>query len=449
MTSAAEPPRAITHRRVLNVAVPIVLSNATVPILGAVDTGVVGQIGLAAPIGAVGLGAIVLSALYWVFGFLRMGTVGLTSQAHGAGDAGEVAALLTRALLIGVAAGVCVILLQVPLFLAAFSLAPASDEVEGLAQQYMAIRVWSAPAAIALYGITGWLIAQERTRAVLILQLWMNGLNVVLDLWFVLGLGWSVQGVAFATFIAEWSGAGLGLWFCRAAFAGVAWRAWARVFDRARLRHMLAVNSDILVRSLLLEAMFVSFLFVGSGMGDDVLAANQVLLQFLMITSYGLDGFAFAAEALVGQAMGARRRADLRRAAMLTSLWALVVVVVYTLIFALAGGMIIDLMAKAEAVRDAARSYLIYVLAVPLLGVAAFMLDGIFIGATRTRDMRNMMAVSFVVYCVSAVVLIPMFGNHGLWMSLLISFVARGVTLGLRYPALEASVEQGPANRRA
>lgn len=449
MSNPADPSGAITHRRVLNVAVPIVLSNATVPILGAVDTGVVGQIGLAAPIGAVGLGAIVLSALYWIFGFLRMGTVGLTSQAHGAGDQGEVAALLTRALLIGMAAGCAVILLQVPLFWAAFQMAPGSDEVEGLAQQYMAIRVWSAPAAIGLYGITGWLIAQERTRAVLILQLWMNGLNVVLDLWFVLGLSWSVQGVALATFIAEWSGFALGLWFCRAAFSGATWRAWTRVFDPVRLRHMMAVNSDILLRSLLLEAMFVSFLFVGSGMGDDVLAANQVLLQFLMITSYGLDGFAFAAEALVGQAMGAGRRAQLRRAALLTSLWALVVVVVYTIIFALAGGAIIELMAKAEPVREAARIYMVYVLMVPVLGVAAFMLDGIFIGATRTRDMRNMMAVSFGVYCVAAVVLIPLFGNHGLWMSLLISFVARGVTLGLRYPALEASVGKGVSQRRA
>lgn len=210
-----DPREVVTHRRVLNIAIPIVISNATVPILGAVDTGVVGQMGLAAPIGAVGLGAIILSALYWIFGFLRMGTVGLTAQAAGNDDTAEVAALLTRGLLIGAGAGVLVVALQIPLFWAAFFASPGSPEVEGLARQYMAIRVWSAPAAISLYAITGWLIAQERTRAVLVIQVWMNGLNIILDLWFVLGLDWGVQGVAIATFLAEWSGALMGLWFCR------------------------------------------------------------------------------------------------------------------------------------------------------------------------------------------------------------------------------------------
>ena len=242
-----------------------------------------------------------------------------------------------------------------PLFWGGFQLAPASDEVEALARDYMAIRVWPAPAAIAVYGITGWLIAQERTRAVLAIQLWMNGLNIVLDLWFVLGLGWGVEGVAVATFLAEWSGAALGLWFCRAAFAVPAWRDWAQVFDHARLRHMMSVNTDILIRSLLLQAIFVSFMFVGSGLGDVTLAANQVLLQFLMITAYGMDGFAFSAEALVGQAMGAR--AALRRAAWVTSFWGLVTGAALSLGFALAGGWIIDLMAKAEEVRAARGSF--------------------------------------------------------------------------------------------
>ena len=304
MTEAVAGPAPVTHRRVLRIALPIVLSNATVPILGAVDTGVVGQLGAAAPIGAVGIGAIVLTAVYWIFGFLRMGTTGLASQALGARDAAEVAAILTRVLMIGAAAGLAMILLQRVIFAGTFLAAPASAEVEGLARGYMQVRVWSAPAAIALYGVTGWLIALERTRAVLAVQLWMNGLNILLDLWFVIGLGWGVEGVAFATFLAEWSGLALGLWFCRAALAAPAARAWGRVFDRARLARMARVNTDILIRSVLLQAIFVSFLFLGSGLGDVALAANQVLLQFLHITAYALDGFAFAAEALVGQAMG-------------------------------------------------------------------------------------------------------------------------------------------------
>ena len=317
----AAPRGAITHRRVLAIALPIVLSNATIPILGAVDTGVVGQLGEAAPIGAVGIGAVILSAIYWVFGFLRMGTTGMVAQARGAGDAAETGALLMRALLLGAAGGAVFILLQAVLFWGAFRLAPASAEVETLARAYLAIRIWGAPAAIAIYAVTGWLIAVERTRAVLLLQLWMNGINVVLDLWFVLGLGWGVQGVAVATLIAEWSGLAMGLWLCRAAFRGTAWRDWARIFDRARIARMARVNGDIMVRSVLLQAAFTTFLFLGAGRGDVNLAANQVLLQFLQITAFALDGFAFAAEALVGGALGAGDRPRLRRAALMSSGW--------------------------------------------------------------------------------------------------------------------------------
>lgn len=427
----------VTHARVLKVAIPIVISNATVPILGAVDTGVVGQLGHAAPIGAVGIGAVILTGFYWIFGFLRMGTTGLTSQAYGAGRSGEVSAMLTRALMIGILAGVAIIFLQVPLYWLAFKVSPASVEVETMARQYLLIRVYSAPAAIALFGVTGWLIALERTRAVLVLQLWMNGLNIALDLWFVLGLDWGVPGVAFATFLAEWTGLALGLWFCRAAFRQPAWRDWARIFDRTRLREIMAVNGDILLRSLMLQAIFMSFLFLGARFGDVTLAANHILLQFLEITAYALDGFAFAAEAMVGQAMGARSRAVLRRSALLSSFWGFVVICGLSLAFALWGGAIIDLMAKSAEVQIEARVYLPYMIAAPFVGIASWMLDGIFIGATRTRDMRNMMAISLLIYVAAVLVLLPLWSNHGLWAALLISFVARGITLWLKYPGLE------------
>lgn len=436
-TDATAAPRPITHARILAIAGPIVLSNATVPILGIVDTGVVGQLGQAAPIGAVGLGATILTAVYWIFGFLRMGTTGLVGQARGAGDSAEVSALLTRALMIAGAGGLALILLQPLVFAAAFALAPASPEVEALARQYMAIRVWSAPAAIAVFGLNGWLIAQERTRAVLAIQLGMNAVNIVLDLLFVLGLGWGVAGVAIATFIAEWGGLALALWLCRDAFARPSWRDWPRVFDRARLVHMAAVNTDILIRSLLLEAIFVSFMFYGARFGDVPLAANQVLLQFLHVTAYAMDGFAFAAEALVAQAMGARTRARLRQSAWMTSQWGAASVLVLAAGFAVAGGAIIDLMTTAPEVRAAARDYLPWMVAAPLAGWAPWMLDGIFIGATRSRDMRNMMAVSAAIYALAVTLLVPAWGNHGLWAALIVSFLARGLTLGLRYPALE------------
>ena len=434
-------PKAITHRRVLAIAGPIVLSNATVPILGAVDTGVVGQLGEAAPIGAVGIGAVILTSVYWMFGFLRMGTTGLTSQALGSRNQSEVVALLTRALILGLGAGAFFILIQIPLFAGAFLLSPASAEVEALAADYMEIRIWSAPAMISLYGITGWLIAQERTRAVLVIQLLMNGMNILLDLLFVLEFGWGVRGVAVATFLSEWSGFALGVWLCRGAFATPAWKDWPRIFDRVRLINMARVNSDIMLRSFLLQAIFVSFLFWGGDFGDVPLAANQVLLQFLYITSYALDGFAFGAEALVGQALGARRREALRRSAYLTGLWGWGVGAGLALAFALFGPLVIDLMATAPEVQAEARRFLPWLVAAPLVGAPAWMLDGIFIGATRSRDMRNMMIVSAAGYFAAVMPLMALLANHGLWAALLLSFTLRGITHGSRYPALEAEAD--------
>lgn len=431
------PGAPLTHRRVLKIALPVVLSNATIPLLGVVDTAVVGQLGDPAPIGAVGLGAVILTSIYWVFGFLRMGTVGLAAQALGAGDRAEVAALLTRVLLIGGAAGLALMLLQTPIFAAALWLSPASPEVESLVRAYLQVRIFSAPAAIAIYGILGWLIAQERTGAVLALQLWQNGLNAAFSIWFVLGLDMGVEGVALATFLAEWSGLILGLWLCRRAFAVPAWRDWARIFDRAILWRMAAVNTDILIRSVLLLLGFSSFLFFGADFGDVTLAANQVLIQFVYVTSYAMDGFAFAAEALVGQAVGARARHRIRRAAILTSLWGLGTCAALALAFSLAGGALIDMMTTAEGVRAEARSFLPWIALAVLIGCASWMLDGIFIGATRTRDMRNMMALSFLGYAGLVALLMPAFGNHGLWAALTGFFALRGLTLGLRYPALE------------
>jgi MATE family multidrug resistance protein len=430
----------ITHRRVLGIALPVVLSNATVPLLGLVDTGVVGQLGEAAPIGAVAIGAGVLATFYWAFGFLRMGTTGLVAQAKGAGNWAEVAALLMRGLLVGGGFGLLLLLLRPLVIAATVWISPASAEVEGLARDYLALRLLSAPAAIAVFGINGWLIGQERTRSLLLLQLWTNGLNLVLDVWFVLGLGWGVQGVAGATAIAEWSGLGLGLWLCRDAFQGTAWRDPGRVFDGARLRRMAAVNGDIMIRTMLLEAVFLSFLLWGARQGDVALAANQVLVQLLALTAYALDGFAFAAETLVGQAVGARRLDRLREGVRVAAIWGLAVALALALSFAIFGPWAIRLMTTAPEVRAAALVFLPWVIAGPIMGIASWMLDGIFIGATRTADMRNMMAVAAAVYFAVAWPLVEVWGNHGLWLALHVSWVARAATLWWRYPALERAV---------
>jgi multidrug resistance protein, MATE family len=428
---------AVTHRRVLAISLPIVLSNATIPILGAVDTAVVGQMGQAAPIGAVGMGAVILASVYWIFGFLRMGTSGLVAQAHGAGDAAESGAVLIRGLMIAAAAGLCLIALQAPLVAGAFALAPASAEVESLARDYIAIRIWGAPATIALYALTGWLIAVERTRGVLVLQLVMNGLNVVLNIWFVLGLGWGVPGVAIASLIAEYSGLALALWLCRAALPRAALIDRARLFAGDKLRRMMVVNTDIMIRSVLLQASFTTFIFLGAGQGDVTLAANQVLLQFLEITAYALDGFAFSAEALVGQAVGAKRRDLLRRSAVVASQWAVGGSVVLGAAFWFGGPAIIDIMTTSSEVRAEARAYLPWLAIGPVVAVASYMFDGIFIGATMTREMRLTMFQSVVIYVLALLAFLPLFGNHGLWAALMVLNATRGLTMARYYPRAE------------
>ena len=427
----------ITHRRVLGIAIPIVVSNATIPVLGAVDTAVVGQLGAAAPIGAVGIGSIVVTTVYWLFGFLRMGISGMASQARGRSDAAELSALICRGLVFGFILGLFIVAMKVPITGAAFLISPASPEVEGLAGDYTSIRFYPAPAAIAIYGITGWLIAQERTRSVLLLQIFLNGLNIALDFLFVLVLERGVAGVAEATLIAEWCGFALGIWICRDGFANGAWRNLPQIFDLAKIRRMATINVDIMIRSAILEVAFLSFLFYGASFGDVTLAANQVLLQFLHITAYALDGFAFAAEALVGFAVGARTRFALRRAVILASFWSVILVLVLSSVFAIAGPYIIDLMAKSQEVRAESRQYYLWLVAAPPMGVAAWLLDGIFVGATRTRDMRNAMLLSLLAYGFSVWIFVEPLENNGLWLSLMIFNLSRGVALGIRYLDLE------------
>ncbi len=425
----------LTHGRVLKIALPIVAANVTVPLLGLVDTAVVGQLGEAAPIGAVGLGAVILTAFYWVFGFLRMGTTGLAAQAHGRGDTAETGAILKRGLLIAGSVGLALIVLQPLLFWAGFALAPASDAVEGLASDYLQIRIWGAPLTIGLYAITGWLIALERTRAVLVLQILANGTNIALDIWFVLGLDWGVSGVAVATLMAEAVGFSFGLWLCRDGLKATG----ARIFDAARLRHMAGVNGYIMVRSIILKGCFVVFMFLSAGRGDVVIASNQILLQFLEFLAFLLDGFAFSAETLVGQAMGARSAAALRRAARMTGIWALGGAVAMALVFALAGPSIIDAMTTAPEVRAEARLYLQWIVIAPLAAVAAYMFDGIYIGATFTREMLITVAFAACFYAVSLLLTWPM-GNHGLWLSLTLFNVMRGVAQAFLYPRIARSI---------
>lgn len=428
----------ITNRRVLRIAFPILLSNATIPLLGLVDTGVIGQLGSAAVIGAVGIGGVVLSGLYLLFGFLRMGTSGLVAQEYGRGNMRGVSTVLYRALLIAALAGFALIVLQVPLIRGAFHLAPASPEVAEMAETYIRIRIWGAPATIAIYALTGLLIALERTGGLLVLQLWMNGINIALDLFFVLGLGWGIPGIAIATLIAEYAGLALALWMCRAALARNLRPTGGELLNRHELRVMMGMNVDLMLRAVLLQFSFTSFMFLSSGLGDVSLAANQVLLQFMHLTAYVLDGFAFAAEALVGQAIGAKALLRMRRAARLAGQWALGGAVLLALVMSLGGPALIRMIATAPDVQAEAMRYLPWLVLAPLASVASYIFDGIFVGATLTGEMRRSMLISVVLYALTLAILLPVWGNHGLWAALIVMNISRSITMALRYPNAEA-----------
>jgi len=430
----------LTHRDVLAIAVPVMISNVSTPLIGLVDTAVVGRIPDPAYIGAVAIGALVFTFVFWGFGFLRMGTTGLTAQALGAGDRDEVAASLARALLLAAGVGACLLVLQWPIREVAFWLLGGGAQVESLARDYYDVRIWAAPAALANYALLGWFIGLGRTDVGLVLQLALNLTNIALCVLFVLGFGWGVRGVAAGTLLAEVIAATAGIAIALRHVRGIgAHFARQRIMSAVVLKRTFVVNADIMIRSLSLICVFAWFVACGASQGDVILAANAVLLSFITLAVYFLDGLAFAAEALVGRAIGAAHRAGLVAAAKITTLWAAGIAVLATALLVALGPALIDLVTVDSAARAAARSYLWWAAFVPVLGVWAFQLDGIFIGATRTADMRNAAIVTLAIYLVAWWVLSP-YGNDGLWGAFYVSYFARAGTLLWYYPALVRSV---------
>jgi MATE family multidrug resistance protein len=433
----ARPP-ALTSRDVLAISVPVILSNISTPLLGLTSTAVIGQLGKAHLIGAVAIGAAVFSLMFWAFGFLRMGTTGLCAQADGRGDEAEVSAILARALLMAAGAGTVLVLLQIPLEWLSFRFMQASPEVEEEARGYFAIRIWSAPFALANYALLGWFIGLGKARLALVMQIVLNGSNIVLNVLLVTVLGYGVDGVAAGTVAAEAGAVLPGLYsamrILRERHTHISWPA---VFASAGLLRMAAVNADLMVRTLCLLFAFAFFTAQAARAGDVILAANAVLKLLLDTSAYLLDGFAFAAEVLTGRAIGGGSRARFRRAIWLCSGWTAVMCLSVSAVFLLTGGRVIDALTPDLDVRAAAKLYLPWAATAPLAGAACFQLDGIFIGATRTQDMRNMMLVSLALFFAAWAALTPAFGNHGLWASLMVFFAVRAVTLAMRFPALE------------
>jgi multidrug resistance protein, MATE family len=430
----------LTHREVLAIALPVMISNVSTPLIGFVDTAVVGRIPDPAYIGAVAIGALVFTFVFWGFGFLRMGTTGLTAQAFGADDGEEIAASLGRALLIAAAVGATLLLLQWPIREISFALLGGSEQVERLARDYYDVRIWAAPATLANYALLGWFIGLGRTDVGLVLQLVLNLTNIALCVAFVLGFGWGVRGVAAGTVLAEVIAAAVGLTLALRHVRGFGARlALTRIVDATALKRTFVVNADIMIRSLSLICVWVWFVAQGASQGDVILAANAVLMSFVTVAIYFLDGLAFAAEALVGRAVGAAHRAGLVAAAKLTTVWAAGIAVLVTGVLLAAGPAIIDLLTIDPAARTAARTYLWWAAFVPFLGVWSFQLDGIFIGATRTAAMRNAMVATLGIYLAAWWLLEP-YGNHGLWGAFYVSYFARAGTLLWYYPALVRSV---------
>lgn len=425
----------VTHARVLAIAVPMIFAHVTTPLLGIVSAAAVGRLGEATALAAVALGAVIIDVLLWIFVFLRMGTIGLTAQAVGAGDDIERRAVIARALVMALAIGGTMILLQEPILWGAFTLMGGSAEVKAVGENYVAIRIWAAPATFMNYAVLGWLIGQARTVTGLVLQVIVNLANMALTLLFVSHLGWGVTGAASANALAEIGGAAIGLAVVLTLLGGRFGVAWRVVLDRAKLVRTIAINGDILIRTAALVGGFAFFTRQGAAGGDHVLAANAILMNLVGVVAFFLDGFATAAEQLGGQAVGARDEATFRRAVALSAVWAVAFGTGASLLFFLGGHHAIDFISTAAAVRDEARRYLPFAALTPFTGVMAFLFDGVFIGATWTAAMRNCMVAALATF-LALWWLLSGYGNTGLWIAFLAFQAARGVYQALIYPRM-------------
>jgi MATE family multidrug resistance protein len=427
---------AVTNARVFAIAGPAMLANLTTPLLGLVGTAAIGRLGEAYLLGGIAVAAIAFDFIFWLFGFLRMGTVALTAQALGAGEATEQRAVLARALLIAAAIGLLLIALQAPLAAGTFALMGGSDAVTDAAKVYFFIRIWAAPFALANFAVLGWLIGLARAGLALGLQMFINVVNMALTVTLVLGFGLGIAGAAIAAAVAETSGLVVGL--------VVAWRMLgdnhglnaANVLDRAKLMRTLAVNRDIMIRTAALIAAFAFFTAQGARGGDVTLAANAVLHNFTLIGSFFLDGMATAAEQICGHAVGARERTAFARATRLALAWGFGFGIALSAIFLAGGGLLINAMTTSEEVRVAAREFMLLAALAPAMGVGAYIYDGIYIGATWARAMRNLMLAALAIY-LAAWWALSGYGNAGLWLALLAFLAVRGLLQAAQYPLLE------------
>jgi len=435
-----ENPRAfeVTHRSVMAIAWPTTLAYLSTPLLGLIDTGVVGRLGDPALLGGLAVGAILFDIIFTTFNFLRSSTTGLVAQALGAGRNEEQRVVLIRSLILSALVGLAVLMLA-PLIstlgLWAMDVPPAVEEAT---RTYFTIRVLAAPLTLINYSVLGWMLGLGQARLGLALQFVLNGSNIALSILLGLVWGWGIEGVAWATVIAEGLAACVGLSIAWWRLSGLGKVVWPAIFERVALMRLLGVNRDIMIRSFCLLFAFAFFTAQGAGFGEVTLAANAVLMNFFLIAGYFLDGFATAAEQLAGKAVGARHRPAFNSVVRLTLIWGFGLAILASLVFWFGGPFVIDLLTTNESVQQAARDYLAWAALTALVGVMAFQMDGVYIGATWSADMRNMMLMSLLAFLLTWWIATPILQNHGLWLALEVFLGIRGITLYARLPSKAA-----------
>ena len=416
-------------RQILQIALPSIVSNITVPLLGLIDVAIVGHLGSPAYIGAIAVGGMLFNIIYWIFGFLRMGTSGMTSQAFGKRDLTEVVCLLMRSVGIGLAVAFCLIALQIPIRQGAFLLIHPTDEVRILATLYFHICIWGAPAMLGLYGLTGWFIGMQNSRIPMYIAITQNIVNIIASLSLVYLCGMKVEGVALGTLIAQYAGLfmGLALWWKHYGKLKRFLKGGKNIWQKEAMYRFFQVNRDIFLRTLCLVAVTLFFTSAGASQGEIILAVNTLLMQLFTLFSYVMDGFAYAGEALSGRYIGARNREAFTDTVRHLFGWGVVMAVFFTLVYALGGNAFLGLLTDDKEVIAAADTYFYWALAVPAVGIAAFIWDGIFIGATATRGMLLSMATAAASFFVLYYGLHPVLANHALWLAFLTYLLMRGV----------------------
>ena len=415
------------NKEILDIALPSIISNITVPLLGLIDVAIVGHLGSASYIGAIAVGSMIFNIIYWLFGFLRMGTSGMTSQAFGANDSQETARLLVRSCGVGLIAATMLILMQYPIKELSFILIQTTSEIYELTSRYFNICIWGAPAVLGLYSISGWFIGMQNSRYPMYVAITQNIVNILASLLFVYGYGMKIEGVAFGTLIAQYAGFIMACLLWKHQYGTLLPHLHLKALtNRQAMSKFFQINRDIFFRTLCLIAVTTYFTSAGAKQGDIILAVNTLLMQLFTIYSYFMDGFAYAGEALTGKYIGAEQHDGLRKMIKRLFQWGIGIALAFTLIYAFSGEIFLQLLTNDQSVILASKEYFFWAILIPIAGYSAFLMDGIFIGATRTRYMLwGMLAASFAFFMIYLG--LKEMGNHALWAAFIIYLSIRGI----------------------